>query len=99
MTIVSAAPVSECGQPSPTGASLKPGRDLIVVDSYAGPGTPNVTHERARPVLVGGLRGRKPQHGCIVRLHLHPCRMRAAREDLVNARQVVAGHIEHQMML
>src|ERR1700704_1888564 len=101
--MISAQTLRVCreGKPVPNfpDHALKPGRDLIVVDGYAGPGTRNFTPELARPVLVCGLRGRKPQHGGVVRLHLHPCSMRATREDAVNAWQVVAGPIEQQMML
>src|ERR1700676_2022418 len=39
---------------------LKARRDLIPIDGGARAGTPNITHECARPVFICGPRGRKP---------------------------------------
>ena len=58
---------------------LEATRRLIAADLGSGPGAAHVAHELARPVLMVRLRGRKPQHGRIVRLHLHPVRMPASQ--------------------
>src|SRR6187402_1274878 len=62
-------------KPDGVRASLKPGRDLVAIDIGAGAGAPDVAHEHAGFVFVGGFCRRQLQHGGIVRLHFHPRRM------------------------
>jgi hypothetical protein len=57
---------------------LKTGRYLIVVDGEAGASTSNVARELTGPVLIRGLRRRKPQHCGVARLHFHSCSVGAA---------------------
>ena len=84
---------AEAGSPS---AKIPKRSDCCHVGAGARP--PHIAHQRPGPVLIGRLCGSKPQHRQIVRLHFHAGRVLAAGEDLVNARQVVAGHVEQQMM-
>lgn len=59
-------------------AALKTGRYLIIVDSKAGASTSNVARELTGPVLICGLRRRKPQNCGVARLHFHSCSVGAA---------------------
>jgi hypothetical protein len=59
-------------------AALEPGRYLIIVDSKAGASTSNVARELTGPVLICGLRRRKPQNCGVARLHYHSCGVGAA---------------------
>ena len=59
-------------------AALKTGRYLIIVDSKAGARTSNVARELTGPVLICGLRRRKPQNCGVARLHFHSCSVAAA---------------------
>ena len=65
----------------------------------AGLRTARVVDDLAGTVLRVRLRGREPQHRRIARLHFHAPGMPARARDAVHARQVVAGHVEQQMML
>jgi hypothetical protein len=44
-----------------------------------------------RPVLLVRFRRRQPQHGGVVRLHLHAPGMPARAENAVDPRQVIQG--------
>ena len=78
---------------------LEAARRLIGADLGAGPRPAGAVHQLPRTIVPVRLRRREPQHGHVIWLHFHPPRIPAFAEDAVNARQVVARHIEQQMVL
>src|SRR5437879_5914891 len=79
--------------------SLEAARLLVAANLFPGPGAACAAYDVARPVLVVRPGGGKPQHGGVVRLHLHAIRIPAFTEYAVDARKIVTGHVEQQMML
>ncbi len=81
------------------GGLLESAGGLVNANLGASPGTPRAIHKLAAAVVGIGPRGRKPQHGGIARLDLHSAGEAAVAQDAVHKREVVAGHIEQQVML
>src|SRR6266567_596259 len=78
---------------------LETARRLVAADFCTGLRTARAAYELSRAILVVRLHRREPQHRGIVRLHFHPAGVPAFAENAVDTRQVVAGHIEQEMML
>src|SRR4051794_30770420 len=72
---------------------------LVLANRFARLRTPQTADQVARTVLRVGLGGGKPQHRPVAGLQLHARSKPAFAENAVDARQVVAGDIEQQMML
>src|SRR5690242_11457948 len=78
--------------------SLEAARLLVAADLFPGAGAACAARDMSRPVLMVGLGGSEPHHGGVVRLHLHAIRVTAFGEDAMDARKIVAEHVEQQMM-
>src|SRR3954449_1452135 len=78
--------------------SLEAARLLVAADLFAGAGAACAARDMSRPILMVGLGGGEPHHGGVVRLHLHAIRVTAFRENAMDARKIVTGHVEQQMM-
>src|SRR5215216_8156931 len=72
---------------------------LIAANLFPGSRAARAAHQLAGAILVVRLGGRQPQHGGVTGLHLHAVRISTFAENAVDARQVVAGYVEQQMML
>src|SRR4051794_21681952 len=79
--------------------ALKTARRLIAADIRAGPCTTGGTDQLSRSIFVARPGSGEPQDRCIVRLHFHAPAMDAFRKNAVDTPQIVARHVEQQVML